>query len=211
MKLAGPLLEKRALEARAGKVDNLPAYRWRSPLQRSVQLLKRHRDVMFQGSPDGKPVSIIITTLAARAYQGEDDIDAALSRILSGMGGLVAQTSPRVPNPVYPGEDFADKWADPARGHLRLEANFWSWLEQAKSDFAVLRSSRTPELLVEKSQRSLAVAFSREAAGNVLTGNDGRGLLREAAVPSSLSFPPKPLSPTKPAGFAFGQHGTLVL
>lgn len=36
------------------------------PLQRVVQLLKRHRDIMFDGDDD-KPISIIITTLAARA------------------------------------------------------------------------------------------------------------------------------------------------
>lgn len=40
-------------------------------LQRIVQILKRHRDMMFRYDTDDKPISIIITTLAARAYNGE--------------------------------------------------------------------------------------------------------------------------------------------
>ena len=42
------------------------------PLQRVVQILKRHRDMMFNGDDD-KPISIIITTLAARAYNKEEN------------------------------------------------------------------------------------------------------------------------------------------
>src|SRR5207302_336081 len=93
MKLAKALLENRALQARAAKVDDLPPYRWKSPLQRCVQLLKRHRDIMFVDDPDGKPTSIIITTLSARAYQGEAEIADALDTILSNMGGLVNRNS----------------------------------------------------------------------------------------------------------------------
>ena len=35
-------------------------------LQKAIQILKRHRDVMFEGDDD-KPISIIITTLASKA------------------------------------------------------------------------------------------------------------------------------------------------
>ena len=43
---------------------NLPYYQWKTPLQKSIQLLKRHRDIMFLDNQDSKPISIIITTLA---------------------------------------------------------------------------------------------------------------------------------------------------
>ncbi len=36
-------------------VDEVPAYDWKTPLQRVVQILKRHRDVMFATAPDLKP------------------------------------------------------------------------------------------------------------------------------------------------------------
>ena len=42
----------------------------KTTLQRIVQILKRHRDIMFSEDTDNKPISIIITTLAAKAYHG---------------------------------------------------------------------------------------------------------------------------------------------
>ncbi len=52
----------------------VPTYALKTPLQESVQILKRHRDFMFIKRPDLKPISMIITTLAARAYQGESNL-----------------------------------------------------------------------------------------------------------------------------------------
>ncbi|MBK7784808.1 MAG: hypothetical protein IPJ57_09985 [Gemmatimonadetes bacterium] len=158
--------------------------------------------MMFRDNPDSKPVSIIITTLAGRAYQGEADLESALRRILSTMGNLVNQGAPRVPNPVYPGEDFADKWSDPARKHLDLERHFWQWLEQAKADFNILTSPKGPDLLLESAKRSVGVLLSREALTKILGQATTQALLREPVAPPGLSFPPKPITPTKPAGFA---------
>ena len=41
----------------------------KTPLQRIVQILKRHAEVMFEDNIEFKPTSIIITTLAAKAYR----------------------------------------------------------------------------------------------------------------------------------------------
>jgi len=202
MKLAKALLENRALAARAAKIDDLPAYRWKSPLQRSVQLLKRHRDIMFADDPDGKPASIIITTLAARAYQGEADIADALDTILSNMGTLVNRTNPRVPNPVNPAEDFADRWTDPASQKHQLEAKFWRWLRQAQLDFEAVGTERKPELIVEAARDKFGAALNAKDLGAKLGLGPTSGLLKSAAIPAGLSFPNKPLVPQKPAGFA---------
>ena len=67
MKLAMLVLEQHALMAKAAKVDDLPARKWKSPLQEAIQILKRHRDVMFQDAPDSAPISATITTLAPQA------------------------------------------------------------------------------------------------------------------------------------------------
>lgn len=160
MELAQSLLEKWASEARAAKVDKLPAFRWKSPLQRCVQILKRHRDVMFRNDPEGRPISVIITTLAAEAYQGETEIDDALESILSRMGSLVHPTTPRVPNPVNPVEDFADKWDDPKYRHLNLEQNFRNWLEQAKADFHTIGTTRSAELVAKQARERFAAYLS---------------------------------------------------
>jgi hypothetical protein len=162
MKLATQLLENRAIQARAAKVDDLPAYRWKSPLQRSVQILKRHRDIMYEESPDNHPISIILTTLAGEAYQGEVEIADALDRILSDMGNKVRPSNPRVPNPVNPAEDFADKWSDPQCRHLRLEEHFKQWLTQAQSDFAAISNARSVESIVALAKEKLGVTLNND-------------------------------------------------
>ncbi len=119
------------VEARLyASVDDVPTFEWKTPLQRSIQILKRHRDVMFQKTPELRPISMIITTLSAQAYQGESNLFQALSSVLDRMPQFVRETRPKVANPVHPGEDFAEKWAkDP-----RLEKNFWEWHTQARAD-----------------------------------------------------------------------------
>ena len=203
MRLAMALMESLALQAKAAKLDELPAYRWKTPLQRCVQLLKRHRDVFFTDDQDGKPASIIITTLSDRAYQGEANIADALEMILTTMGALVNPTSPRVPNPVNPAEDFADKWSDPASRHHNLEAKFGRWLRQAQIDFAAIGNERKPELIVEMAKSKLGALLNVKDISTKIGIGPASGLLKPAAVPAGLSFPDKPLIPKKPAGFAY--------
>jgi len=131
------------------QVDDVPLFKKKTPLQRVIQILKRHRDNWSKDNPDSKPISIIITTLAARAYNGETDIVAALGNVLEKMGGLVNQTRPRVPNPVDPEEDFADRWYRQDCLHLRLEEHFNAWLLQARTDFQHITSTTDTEFLCE--------------------------------------------------------------
>lgn len=131
------------------QVDDVPLFKKKTPLQRVIQILKRHRDNWSKDNPDSKPISIIITTLAARAYNGETDIVTALGNVLEKMGGLVRPTKPRVPNPVDPEEDFADRWYRHDCLHLRLEDNFNAWLLQARTDFQHLTSTTDTEFLCE--------------------------------------------------------------
>jgi hypothetical protein len=138
MAIAKAQMEKVAAMASRAQVDKLPLWRWKSPLQKAIQVLKRHRDTMFRQSPDSKPISIILTTLAAEAYQGEDDVSAALETILARMDTFIRASIPRIANPVNPNEDFADKWYDPKSAALDLEGNFHRWLTQARSDLRQL-------------------------------------------------------------------------
>ena len=162
MKLAKELMEERAFSAKAAKVDDLPARKWKSPLQQAVQILKRHRDVMFSEHSDGAPISVIITTLAAAAYQGEQDVATAVQRILTDMRGCVRNSMPRVPNPVNPAEDFADKWHDPDLRALQLEENFWLWLEQAQADFRVVADARDVTYLEAQVRAKFATAINAD-------------------------------------------------
>ena len=162
MELAKLLLEKWASAAKAAKIDKLPTFRRKSPLQQCVQILKRHRDVMFKDNPNGKPISIIVTTLAAAAYQGEVEIDDALESILIRMGGLIRSTIPQIPNPVNPVEDFADKWAKPEYAQRKLEKNFREWLVQANSDLREIQKVRSAELVAKLAHERFAVKLTSE-------------------------------------------------
>ncbi len=168
MRQAQQFLESRAIMEKVAKVDDLPAHKWKTPLQRCVQILKRHRDVMFERSPDRKPISIIITTLAANAYQGEADIEAAMETILTSMDSFVNPAYPRVPNPVNPHEDFADRWGTEEGRTLSLEQNFWTWLEQAKSDFDILTSSQDKEFIDEQALQKYGATLGEKALGGII-------------------------------------------
>lgn len=106
------------------------------PLQRVVQILKRHRDIMFNGD-EHKPISIIITTLASRAYNKETDIIDALVNTVSKMRNYISDENPFtgakekwISNPVNEEENFADKWNE----HPVRQTNFYKWLDVAEQD-----------------------------------------------------------------------------
>jgi hypothetical protein len=119
-------------ESIQANVEDIPEYRVRTPLQRTVQILKRHRDIMFGEDQDNKPISIIITTLAAHAYRNEGDLLEALINIVNGMPLYIQKIGAVywVANPVNPLENFADKWGE----HPQRERNFRLWLQQVQKD-----------------------------------------------------------------------------
>lgn len=160
MRLADRFLRERAKRLNAASVNELPNYTWKTPLQRCVQLLKRHRDQMFNKTPDLKPVSVILTSLAARAYEGEADIEEAMKAILTKMPNHVGKVFPRVPNPVDPREDFADRWAMPECRSLNLEKNFYEWLHQARRDFDALSSAGDAGFISEQSDQKLKLRLN---------------------------------------------------
>lgn len=172
------------------QIDEIPLYKQKSPLQRSIQLLKRHRDQMFKNDPDVKPISIIITTLATRAYQGEANIELALRNILMNMGSFVNSKSPRVPNPVDPNEDFADRWSMPQYKHLNLEKNFWNWLKQVQNDFGLISSSDNMDFVTEQAKQKFSVSMDAVNLSNRL----GLVYTNPTMVSKShiITEPPKP-------------------
>lgn len=122
------------------------------PLQRVVQILKRHRDMMFNGDDD-KPISIIITTLASKAYKKETSIIDALTNIITNMHSYIeSRYDPKlgkfikwIPNPVNPEENFADKWVE----HPQREKNFYNWIDQVESDIQTILHKRGLQYIAE--------------------------------------------------------------
>lgn len=167
MKTAHGVISEREMSFKAS-IDSLPYYKWKTPLQQAIQLLKRHRDTMFKDNEESKPISVIITTLAAKSYNGEADLASALSNILARMGSYINAAAQLVPNPVNPAEDFADKWYDQESAHLRLKENFDKWLYQARADFKAICSKDDSQLIVEAADRGLDIQLDSNAVALAL-------------------------------------------
>lgn len=129
------------MSAENRKLDEIPTWRVKTGLQAAIQLLKWHRDVMFEGK-EGKPVSIIITTLAASVYK--ESIDS-MTELLSLMSNHLANSNWTICNPVDPREVFTDKWKEPKHAHEHLKENFRNWLVKATTDFKILESQNIKE------------------------------------------------------------------
>lgn len=116
----------------------------KTPLQRIVQILKRHRDIMFKNDED-KPISIIITTLAAKAYKGEKDVLTGLVNVVEHLRDGISKDddgNDKVANPLNPEENFADKWIEKPR----KRDNFYAWHDAVKRDINAILSSKGPEI-----------------------------------------------------------------
>lgn len=126
--------EHRMVVAQAD-IEEVKRRKVKTPLQRVVQILKRHRDIMFAGDDSGsKPISIIITTLSGRLYNNEDNIYDALNNILTKAPAWIMDNRRNglyyIENPSYAGENFADKW----NTHPERASAFFTWLNQVHND-----------------------------------------------------------------------------
>ena len=165
-------------------VKPTPAYqKQRLPLQRVVQLLKRHRDIMFKDYSDEdkkeKPISCIITTLAALAYDGEDNIVDAIISVINNMKRFIeTRLNPEtgkyvkwISNPVKPTENFADRWALP--DSIR-EKFFNEWIEKLQQDFGIFNSPINRISLAESLKKSFGDAPVTKTFSDI--GNNMRAL-----------------------------------
>jgi len=81
------------------------------PLKIAVQILKRWRDVRYLRTPDLAPISIVLTTLAATHYEGEDSPVVALTRIVDRIvAAIPVHGRLIVLNPRNPREDLSERW-----------------------------------------------------------------------------------------------------
>jgi Second Messenger Oligonucleotide or Dinucleotide Synthetase domain len=88
--------------------------RHKPPLKRVVQLLKRHRDIVFEGR-EGAPSSILLSTISASLYQGEIRVVPALRSVLDRLEHEVKSAWPKrisVRNPTNVDEDLCVKFTD---------------------------------------------------------------------------------------------------
>jgi len=190
-------------------VADVPDALVRTPLQRAIQILKRHRDYRFKKDPDYKPISIIVTTLAAQLYSAEDTVYATVMNIAEGLAAyasLVESQSAvlnekavklaaisrqsdgkwRIENPVNPGENFADRWHE--ANNARAKA-FFQWVTWVKSDIlSIADKAISPSMVKEALGASLGI----HTATLVVPPRD--------SSPARTTPPVKPQPTTKPWG-----------
>ena len=89
-------------------------------LRKSVQLTKRHRDVVFNGDDDA-PRSIVLTTLLAENYYGRRSTYLALRDSVERIDAWAKAMHgiPQVLNPVNEEENFAEAWDSDSFGEFR--------------------------------------------------------------------------------------------
>ncbi len=206
------LEQKRAIQRRAPNIytsiDKVPDQLVRTPLQRSIQIMKRHRDLRFNHHDrlDYAPISIIPTTLAATLYANEADIYSALFGIIHKLQGHAALVEGKnidqslsdiglirrlpngkwyIGNPANPDENFADRWHED--NHARARA-FFSWVDTLQKDLLNIVNETRPRVLKEELGRALGMG--------VVTKH------LDALVPPSAAFDTPPrihiTSPAKP-------------
>jgi hypothetical protein len=143
-------------------VETVPDALIRTPLQRAIQILKRHRDIYFKDNPKVKPISMIVTTLATKAYNGETEIYTALTNIVNKLTNydtsmLIGHIDGEwwIPNPVNPAENFADRWHE--NNHACARA-FFEWLSKLKKDF----DTASREIDLQKISETLSASFGEK-------------------------------------------------
>jgi hypothetical protein len=179
------LLLEAAAAKRGIEIEDVPAETVRTPLQHSVQMLKRHRDIYFEDNPKLAPASIIVTTLAASAYEGGGDVFETLVDLTERMPELVEWKGGKyvVANPVLEDENFADRWA----GRPRRSQAFFDWARAAHEAFTDLGRESGVDRLLERLAFNLGAepvdrAGRRYAAGIREQQRTGRLLTRPSGL-----------------------------
>lgn len=163
-----------ATEDLRANIEPFPAaMRAKGILRRTVQLLKRHRDIHFASiEADVAPISILLTTLAAQAYEycvnsftfdTELDVVIAVIRMMPHfidrpfVGGKRIYV---VANETTIGENFAERWnTEPAR-----PVAFYAWHGKVLSDFEKLPGIEGMDLITEE----LAATYGDRVVGRVI-------------------------------------------
>lgn len=130
-------------------VQRLTMVEERTDLQKIVQLLKMHRNSFCNEcgvEHDDKPISIIITTLAAKAFINTkyNNIFDLFCKIANALEFYITKIDNLfyVYNPVDSEENFADKWQQ----YPERKKWFFCWLDNLKTDVKLIKNDYQTDL-----------------------------------------------------------------
>lgn len=132
------LTRRRLLLEKAKPVPPQEGAEEKEPLQLSVQLLKRWRDLAFEAQ-DLAPISIVLTTLAGMHYRGEESVSEALSTILAGIVSAIDLADSNgqrteVRNPSNQMEDFGERWDANPKAYIAFKQG----IRQLQKDWSAI-------------------------------------------------------------------------
>jgi len=153
----------RLAEAARTPPQAIPEWEVTTTLQQAVQVLKLHRNEHFRDDLDARPASVLLTTLAAHAYRGEQNLYDAVLEAVELMPQYVQRSRDGllVPNPVEPRENFADRW----RHRPELATRFFEWLEQLADDLRDAESRRGLDTVAARLSESFGAQPVEKAVG----------------------------------------------
>lgn len=121
----------------SNKIEDLRKFDIRTTLQKTIQILKRHRDIKYKDASekerDNKPISIIITTLVGKMYSGNETIVDLILKFSTEFSNYIEINDNGdyfITNPVNSKENFADKW----NIYPERQKAFFEWVENLKHD-----------------------------------------------------------------------------
>lgn len=173
MIMAKDIAQRRSAVFAEATQEDIPTYQEyidANPLRATVKLLKRNRDLWALGQPNQtyRPISAIITTLAARSYEAmakdpnvfqRTPLEAMLE-IVDRMPDFIAGSPGawRVCNPTDKHENFAEKWNRPNGEGERYRQAFFLWHQEAVKAFYVgLRDLGSKDALPEAMHRAFGL------------------------------------------------------
>jgi hypothetical protein len=179
---------RRSFAMESANIQDVPSQdEYKGVLRRTIQLLKRHRDVFFNEKnaqlKKCAPISILITTLAAQAYEGLMKSQKYITpldliqEIILHMPNYILDLSGTiyVGNPTNLHENFAEKWNELGSRH---EEAFERWIEAVHKEIEVILSSEGLDIVAKNINESFGseygnkviAAFNKDVSDNRALG-----------------------------------------
>lgn len=166
-------------------VEEVPKMLIRTTLQRSIQLMKRNRDVYFD-KKEHCPISIILTTICTHKYQGQGIIDSILSfgDYVAKRLTIVVRGDPLeidnvldfqnnkwiIKNPADDNENFADKWEKKSE----LANSFFAWVYHLRrSIISFKESTQIRDLNIAVPNQEVGESYGQMLLRNLSSGYVG--------------------------------------
>lgn len=133
-------------------------------LQRVVQLMKRCRDILLAHLKEKeRPISIVLTTLAAKHYTGNSSVTVALMEILDAIILEISQTEGClvVKNPTNEQEDLSERWVN----RSELYKTFVDWIY----DFRLKLKELVDVRGIHRVEEKMKAMFGENVAGKVIS------------------------------------------